>query len=161
MHRTCVAVLGAVALAVAGCGGGDEDPASDETLTSAQFVAQAEAICRDVRRAHQPYTEQIEQLGARPNLKRLAPIIEATHAASRKGLARLRALERPPEDKGKIDAYLATAEKLLDVQGRLARSARAGDRGKAYKVSAPTLALSQDQRRQARAYGLEDCENLF
>ena len=161
MHRTGVAVLGAVALAVTGCGGGDDDSAGDRALTSAQFVAQAQAICRDVRRAHRPYTEQVQKLPARVAIKRLAPILEATLAASRQGLARLSALERPPADRAKVDAYLDTAEKLLDVQAQLARTARAGDRENGYRVSAPTVELSQDQRRLARAYGLKDCENLF
>jgi hypothetical protein len=47
------------------------------------------------------------------------------------------------------------------VHRRLARSARAGDRDRAYQVTEPTLQLSKDQRRLARAYGLTDCENLF
>jgi hypothetical protein len=154
--------VGAGALALAGCGGGDDDGAAgDRPLTSARFVAQAGAICRDVKRAQKPYTERLEKLPDRPRLERLAPILEATYAESRKGLSRLRALERPPADKPEIDSYLATAEELLDVHAQLARSARAGDRDKAYQVTEPTLQLSRDQRRLARAYGLKDCENLF
>lgn len=153
-------LLGAAALMTAGCGS-DADSAGDETLTSARFVAQAQAICRDVRQAHRPSAERIEQLGPRPELARLAPLLESRLAESRKGLARLRALERPPADQGKIEAYLATATKLVDVQARVAHSAHAGDREKAYRISPATLALAKDQRRLARAYGLKDCENLF
>lgn len=161
MRGTCVAVLGAVALGMAGCGGGDEDSADGRSLTKAQFVARAGAICRDVKQAHQPYADRVNALPQGVDIKRVAPLLERTLAESRKGLTRLRALEPPPADKAAIDAYYSAAEKLLAAHAQLADAARTDDQQAGERVAATTGALSDDERRLATAYGLKDCDNVF
>ncbi|MEA2194869.1 MAG: hypothetical protein QOG42_1303, partial [Solirubrobacteraceae bacterium] len=156
----CVAVLGAAALVAGGCGGGD-DSAAGTSLTKAQFITRAAAVCRDVKKAHQPYAEQVDKLAPNVDLKRVAPLLQGTLAESRKGLARLRALTPPPADRAAIDAYYRAAEALLEAHSRLADAARTNDRATGEKVAAAVGGLSDDERRLATRYGLKDCDNVF
>lgn len=156
-----MALLGATALVAAGCGTGDEDSAAGEPLTKAQFIAKAGAVCREVKKAHQPYADEVNKLPRGVGIERVAPLLEATLAESREGLARLRALESPRADRPAIDAYYDAAEKLLEAHAQLADAARANDREKGEKVAATTGELSNDERRLATAYGLTDCDNVF
>ena len=158
-HRIGVALLGAAALLVAGCGGGGGD--ADESATKAQFIIQAAAICRDVKQAHQPFAEKVDQLPEGAGLERVAPLLEATLEQSRTGLARLRALDSPVADKRAIDAYFGAAEKLLEAHAQLADAARTNDRATGEKVAATVDALSDDERRLAAAYGLKHCGDVF
>lgn len=160
MHRTCVAVLGAAAVALAGCGG-DDDKDGDTALTKAEFIAQAGAICRDVKRAHEPYAKKVNALPKGVDLRRVAPLVEATLEESREGLARLRALQPPPADRTAIVAYYTAAEALLEAHSQLADAARTNDRAAGQKVAATTAGLSSNERRLATAYGLKDCDNVF
>jgi len=157
-HRIGVALLGAAALLVSGCGGGDD---ADEPATKAQFVTQAAAVCRDVKQAHQPHAEKVDQLPEGAGLERVAPLLEATLEQSRQGLARLRALDAPAADKRAIDAYYGAADKLLEAHAELADAARTDDRARGEKVAATVEALSNDERRLAAAYGLKHCEDVF
>jgi hypothetical protein len=157
MYRTCTVMLSAAALAVAGCGGGD----AGKPLTKARFVTQAAAVCRDVKKAHQPYADKVDKLPQNVDIGRVAPLLEATLEQSRKGLARLRALDSPPADQRTLAAYYRAAERLLDAHAQLADAARTDDRATGEKVAASVGALSDDERRLANAYGLKDCDNVF
>jgi len=170
MHRTCVAALGAAVLAVAGCGGsddakpastGDGAPAAARPLTKAQFAAQADAICRAVKRDHKPYADKVDALPRGADLTRVAPLLEATLQRSRRGLARLRALRAPAEDEAALEAYYAAAQRVLEAHAQLADAARANDRPAGNKVARATAALSRDEQRRASAYGLTDCTDVF
>ncbi len=165
MYRTCVAVLGAAALAMAGCG---EEKGSSKAsggagkpLTKAQFIARADAVCRDVKRAQLPFTERVDKLPDRTSIARVAPLLEGSLAESRAGLARLRALPAPRRDKAALDAYFGSAARLLEAHRRLADAARTNDREAGEQVARTTDALSHDQRRLATAYGFKDCDNVF
>ena len=165
MHRTCVALLGALAVAAAGCGGGNDDAASDEAqaLTQAQFGARADAICRETKQAQRPSSERIAALPPRTELKRLAPILEGVLEETRKGRERLGALraQAPAADRAAFDAYLAAADRLLAASTRLAEAAKAGDRAAARRVADTEDELSSEQKRRADASGLEDCGDVF
>ena len=168
MHRTCVALLGAAALAVAGCGGGDNDGGepvggADTRLTKAEFIARAAAICRDVTRAQGRYSGRIRALSRVDELKRLAPILDDALGASRQGLERLRAVraQAPGEDRAALDAYYAAADRLLAASTQLRDATRSDDRAKARRIAARADALSDDAQRRADAYGLEDCGDAF
>ena len=159
-------MLGAAALLGAGCGGdGEDDPPRARPVpdprTEAGLLTQAEAICRDVERAQRRYSDRIDALGPGSDLKRAAPIIEGALEQSRKGLARLRALRAPSEDRPAFSAFLAAAERLVDAHAELAEAARAGDEAAGRKVAARSDALSAEQARLAREYGLIDCEDVF
>ena len=162
MHRTCLALLGAAALALAGCGG-DDDEAEDRPLTKAQFVMRADAVCREVKRAQRTYSDRLAALRDRADLARMAPILEGVVAETRQGRKRLGALraQAPSPDRAAFAAYLAAADRLLAASTRLAAAARSDDRAAARAVADAEAALSTAQQRRAAAAGLEDCGDVF
>jgi hypothetical protein len=160
MHRTCVALLSAAALAVAGCGGGDKDPGGG-TLTKAQFIAKATAVCRDTKKAQLPFTDKVNSLPDGTDIKRVAPLLVGALAQSRKGLTRLRAVPAPSEDKALLDAYFAAAERLLTALENLANAAKASNRPAGAKVAREAQALTADARQKATDYGLKGCGDVF
>ena len=164
MHRTCVAILGAAILAVAGCGGEDDaGQSSAKPLTKAPFIERADAICREVKRAQQPHTDRVRALARGDDLRRVAPILEAALAQTRKGRDRLGTLraQAPREDRATLDAYFAAADRLLAAGERLAAAAKSGDRAEGRRVAAGADALSEEQQRHADEYGFEDCGDVF
>ena len=128
-------MLGAAALVVAGCGGGDDEPsgAGVKPLTKAQFIARADAICREVKQAQRPHTERVQALTRGADLRQVAPILAAALAETRTGRERLEDLraQAPREDRAALDAYFAAADRLLAAGERLAAAAKAGDRAEA------------------------------
>lgn len=169
MHRTCLAMVGAAALAVTGCGGGDDEPRAGEAARTATalakpaFIARANALCRQIKQAQRPYNDRVEGLARGADLERVAPLLEGALSESRKGLDRLRDLraQAPTEDRTAFDAYLAAAERLLAESARLAEAAKAGDRAAGLAVAATADALSADEQRLAGEYGIEDCGGVF
>jgi len=161
-------MIGTATLALAGCGGGGQDePASGgpgrsaKPLTKAQFIVRADAICADVKRAQEPYSERIRALSRGGELTRLTPILEAALGESRKGLGRLRALPAPGEDRATLDGYLAAADRLLAASTALTEAARSDDRAKGRRVAATADALSADEKRLADEYGFRECGDAF
>ncbi len=157
-------MLGAAALAVAGCGGDDKDSGSSgggAALTKAQFLTKATTICRDTKKAQLPFTDRVNTLPDRTDIKRVAPLLAGALAESRKGYDKLRALPAPSEDKALLDAYFVAAGRLLDALEDLAEASRKSDRPAGAKVARETRALSEDQARRAIAYGFRACGDVF
>lgn len=163
MVKTCVALAGAAALVVSGCGGDDGKDAgsSGGGPTKARYIAQASGVCLATKKAQGPINRKLAALPDRTDIKRVAPLAEAALAESRKGMTKLRALPAPSEDRELLDAYFAAAERLLVAHKRLADAARESNRPAGAKVARETQALSDDERRKALDYGLRDCENVF
>jgi len=160
MYRTCVLILGTAALGVAGCGG-DSKGSSSASVTKAQYIAKATSICRDTKKAQQPYSDQVDALPRNADIKKVGPILEGGLNESRKGLAKLRAIGTPSTDKATIDAYYATADKLVSAQTDLAKAASDGNRKEGQKIAARTDPLFNDERRLARKFGIKECDNIF
>jgi hypothetical protein len=170
MHRTLVAMLGGAALAVAACGDdksstsssprpGGSGQAAAAPPAKAAYIARGDAICRDVARATQKYADQIDALprGSKPGAA--AGILDAGLAETRKGLARLRALPPPREDRATLDAYYDSFGRSLSAYAKLVDAARDDDRTQATKLAAQTDALAGEQRRLAKRYGFRRCRS--
>lgn len=164
MYTTCVALLGAAALAVAGCGGDDKESGASDggpALTKAQFIAKATTVCRDTKKAQLPFTDEVNSLPDRTDIERVAPLLVGALAESRKGYEELRALPAPTADKDLLDAYFGAAERLLDALEDLANAAQESDRPASAKVARETQALTADARAKAQDYGLKGCGDVF
>lgn len=160
-RRIWVATLGAAAaLVLAGCGDGGSGGA-DTATTKKQFIAKADAICRETKAAQAPFTKKVNALPDRTDIKRVAPLLEGALGESRKGLERLRALPAPKEDRELLDKYFTAADRLLAAHKRLADAAKASDKPASQQVAAATQALSADERQRGSDYGLNDCNSVF
>jgi hypothetical protein len=153
-------MLGAAALAVAGCGGDDKD-SGGATLTKAQFIAKATAVCRDTKKAQLPFTDKVNSMPDGTDIKRVAPLLVSALAQSRKGLTKLRAVPAPSKDKALLDAYFAATERLLDALEDIAKAAKATNHPAAPKVAREAQALTADARQKATDYGLKGCGDVF
>lgn len=171
MFRTCVAVLGTVALMIAGCGGG-KDSSSDAARTSStsssggeltkkDYIAKVNGICKDTLKAQKPFSDQIDKLASQRDLKKLAPIIDGALKVSQTGFDKLRAVPKPSQDKKQLDAFIVTASKRLKVEAQLGTAAKAGDRATAQKIGKSIDPLGVNMAKFAQRYGIKDCGTAF
>ena len=169
MHRTFLAVLGTAALAVAGCGG-DDDKESGSTgstgdtqqetakpLTKAEYIAQADDICREGKKATDGLEKRFDALGDDPDVKEIAPVLEDVVAQLRKTREQLGALPAPSEDKATLDGYFASADKTIDVAEQLQEAAEDGDESKADNIADSNDANNDEGERLGKQYGFKVC----
>ncbi len=109
-----LAVLGATL--IAGCGDGDETADETVTLTKAEFIRQADAICRNTREAIiEGSVPEIEKVAGTPEMRQvelklisslLVPTVE-------KEVEDIRALGAPAGDEAKIEKILKLTEEAI------------------------------------------------
>jgi hypothetical protein len=168
-----VAALGSAALAFAGCGGSDDSSsgggsgsssgggASDAKLTKSQYIAKADAICRDNQTKIDPIEKDIDALSkdsqGRADTKAIAPILERALKVTREGFARLKELPEPAEDRATLDRWLTSNEESFDALEKLQAAVAENDRKKAEGPGADVDRLSTEQRTLAKKYGFFSC----
>jgi hypothetical protein len=162
VRRTLIAVLGSATLAGAGCGGDDASTSpggSGEATAKAAYIARADGICREIARTTQKYEDQIAALapGSRPGAA--SGILDRGLAETRRGLARLRALPAPREDRVTLDAYYTSFERSLGAYAKLVDAARDNDRPEATRLASQTNTLAAEQRQLAKRYGFKSCRS--
>lgn len=151
-----VVILVAVGLVASACGGGEE------TLTKAEFIEQANAICVEGNAqadalvdevvaglpdepTPQQFAELVVELGTR-----FTPIAEAQ-------LAKLRALAAPKEDRDTLAALFDDIEAAFRGQNQLAEAAAAGDQAAMDRLISGEDDLMADVDRRAVQFGIAEC----
>lgn len=107
-----LAVLAVMALAIGGCGGGDDDEAS---LTKAQFTRQANAICdksNDERVAE--FRARMSVTGLSNDQERVEAVQEAFIAPFEEMVGELEDLSPPEGDEEKVEAIFTEMEQGVD-----------------------------------------------
>jgi len=155
MHRTYLAALGAVVLAVAGCG--DDKKSSSAKPTKADYIAKADAICAAGKTQARPYKKQLDSLPADAQIKDTVPAVQGELKVSRDSTAKLRALAAPSEDKATLARYLALLDKALVAGNQLIAAARTNDIAKVKQVGAANPALRSERKQVAKQYGFKHC----
>jgi hypothetical protein len=126
--------LGAMALAllVAGCGGGETSGGEDtgaSTLTKAQFLRLGNAICaKGNEEIDAVYGRYAGKLPGEAKMNQVAQ--EIVPPVRRKVVRRLRALDPPPREEKRVEAILAAMEEGIEKGEEDAASLRAA--GPAY-----------------------------
>lgn len=146
MRRSPLLVL-AAALALAGCGGGGT---SGGTLTKAEFVAQANAICKD-------YEARIDALGEPGSIDDLVDLAAKAKPIAESGVAQLRALKPPEELQTRYDEYLATGDVNVALLAQLGIAAKAGDFAAIEKIGTEGEDNSDRAHGIAAELGLTEC----
>jgi len=148
-----MAALGCVALASAGCGGGDDS----KSLTKAEYIAKADAICAQLDRATKKYEEQGDALPRDAEVKDFAPAMKGTLAESAKSDARLRELPRPAADKSTLDRFFMLRAQAARVGNQAAQAAAVNDLKAFEKLIADNSQLGPEQTKLAKRYGFKQC----
>ncbi|HEX5592855.1 MAG TPA: hypothetical protein VFX35_05860 [Solirubrobacterales bacterium] len=143
LRRIAAIGMGIAALAFAGCGG-----SSEETLTKAQFVEQANKICRagENKRAKRVNELLEEQASKKPSAKPKDDIIFDVIAIYEETTGELSELGKPEGEEEKVDAIVEAMEEAADRVHANPQSALTGDLPfrKANKL--------------AEDYGLDSCD---
>ena len=142
------------ALALASCGGDDEEPAGAGSGGDSDWTAQVNKICRQNQADSQRIaTEVQEEVGSGP--KATAEIIERSTETSRGLIDDLRDVQTPDDVSEDYDAFLDGIEEGIDLYPELAESVRENKQN-------PDLAkdferLANETRPFAKEHGLSDC----
>lgn len=146
MRYLVVAAALLVALGSAGCMG--DDGGGDES-----FAEQADAICSDA----QAEIARVQQPQDPRDPLQLALFLERAVPIARSQNRRMRALERPEEQRAQINAFLGALEAEVDVAERMLAAARREDR-EAVSAALQESGLASVQSQQfAQRLGLEVC----
>lgn len=149
MRRSHLLLLsGLAALALAGCGGGGDQ--SGRTLTKAELVAQANAICKD-------YDARIDALGDPGSIEDLVGLSEKAKPIAEDGVARLRALKAPEDLQASYDEYLATGDANIELLVQLGEAAKSGDVAAIEKIGTEGENNADKAHGIAAELGLTEC----
>jgi hypothetical protein len=119
LSKSLIALLvavAAIAMIVAGCGGGSDSSESTSSLTKAEFVKQGNAICAKGNKEIQEGFEEFEQeVGQKqPTKAQLSEAIETiVLPAVRNQVEGIQELEPPSGEEAKVEAITDSAEEAL------------------------------------------------
>ena len=145
IHRRAPACALAAALAVAGCGGGDE-------LGKAELAKKADAICIK-------YTKQAENLG-QPNLsdpKKAEGYFNKAKDLAQKQQDELTDLTPASDVKADYSKLTKASQGATDLLGDLAKAAGDQDKKKATELAQKLEPLSADVKSAANSIGADSC----
>lgn len=146
MHKTALVLALAVTLAV-----GTATAQARPTLTKPQYVAKANAICKQVIADLKPLVRLYPRT-------RAARVGDKWLAIDRQALRKLRALSAPPADRATVRKLLALADTAIN-KGivEVVRAAKSGS-NPAYNAAVRRAQKMLDQaERASRSYGLVTC----
>ena len=146
MRRRFVAAVGLGALALAGCG----DDGGGERLSSAEFVAQADAICRR-------YEARLDALGQPTNFAELRSFADKALPIAKDGRDELDDLTPPEELEDTYDAWLDQGDEAIEIVERLRDAAEEGDQAEIGRIAADAQRTDAEANRLARQLGFEEC----
>lgn len=155
MVRGCVAALACAGVILGGCGGDEAQP----RLTHAEYVAQANKICKETERAQEPFNEKLDDLD-RDNFQAFAPILDEGIKTTREGYDRLKALSPSAADEARVDAFLTATAQQLETLERFADAARKNDVATG-KAVAEEDAYEATKLPLVKRLGIDECRNTF
>lgn len=147
MTQRFVLVLALGALALAGCGGGG---GGGERLSKAEFVAQADAICRT-------YEAQLDALGQPTNVAELRSFAEKALPIAKDGRDKLDDLRPPEELADAYDAWLEQGDEAIEIVERLRDAAGEGDQAEIGRIAVDAQRTDAEANRLAGELGFEQC----
>ena len=159
-----VMTIGLVA-ALAGCGGGDDEGSGDgggDAAAREQFVADANAICRDGEKKIDEVTsggrQDLEQAGSDKERRQvIGDVLEETSEAYDPYLERLAELEPPEELAEQWSSFLDGINEAFDLIPELADATRDNDEQKLSELTQRFTEIAGDTRPFAERAGLDDC----
>jgi hypothetical protein len=133
------AAILALGVVVAGCGG------DDDTLTKAQFIKQADAICKKGNKRIDAGAEDVFTTKGQPSKAQLTTFATDTLIPDIQGqVDDVRALNEPSEDEDQVNAFLDSAQAELD-------------KGKEDPLYMTTPQSFKETNKLGKAYGFKVC----
>jgi hypothetical protein len=150
---------------LAGCGssGSSTVPgtsaAGSAQATHAQFVAQAQAICRELKGKEAAFKQRVAALEKVPGSqeKGAAPLIGQIVALERAANAKLAALSEPPQDAVSIGRLVAGLYEEADDSSNIEKDFATGDGPAAEAAERALLSWHVFDQRRANKLGLQAC----
>jgi hypothetical protein len=142
------ALAAAVALVVAGCGGGGDN----KTLSYSDFSKQANQICKDSNAEVKPLSAKLngDPKNDTPILAQVVPKIEAA-------ATKFKALKPPTELKADFDKFISITDQQLASTKKAQASAKAGDQAAYVAELKSQKPLAQQNDLVASKLGAADC----
>jgi hypothetical protein len=149
--------------ALAGCGGGD-DGGSDggDGPSREEFVADANAICRDGEKKVDEVTsggrQELQQASSDEERRKVVgDLLEETAQAYDPYLDRLRALQPPEEIADEWSSFLDGIDEAFELIPELADATRENDEEQLSELTTRFTQIAKDTRPFAERAGLDDC----
>lgn len=155
-HRTRsrLAVASSVMVAVlAGCGGDDEGPSTQE------FIAQADAICQEADKKQAAVRGSGPRPGIYANFNNQA-FLSRYNAVTRDALKRLRALDAPEEDRQAFDGLVSAVKGSVAAVDKQIAALRARDLPRQSEAVRELERYYGDIAVYAGTLGLSQCQGL-
>jgi hypothetical protein len=168
-----VSVWGVVGLLLAAtvtaCTGTSPTTATDQSATSssttsiatpttadrAAFLAQGNAICKNMDDRSLALTQQYQQGSKRP--ADLQQMLDGNGDLIEQSVVQLKALPQPAGDEAQLSAMYADVEKLASLSHQLATATGQGNRDLMSQLQTDGSQLQTKTNAEADAYGLTDC----
>ncbi len=135
-------VATALVLSSTGCG--------DEPLSKAEYVKQADAICKD-------YAARQKKLGEPKSVKDIERLADETKPLVQEQLKELRALEAPDEVKDDANAAYDLLDQQVPKIDQLVAAAKKNDVKGIQKIATEAGKLDDQANAKAKAIGLKVC----
>ncbi len=155
--RASVVVALALAVGLAGCGGGEEGGSqAEEGVSKQEFIRNADAICAEANKRRDAIQEAaaLPQKTGRELEKAVPKYAREMRPVLVGALERLKAFERPRGDEETIEAILAKFERAFAAIDKVA--SRAAEQGFAATFDEWTERAIEGQNIAAK-YGLKEC----
>jgi hypothetical protein len=138
----------AIALAVPGCGGGDD---GGERLSKAEFVSRADAVCTR-------YEARLGALGQPTNVTELRAFADKALPIAKDGREELGAIRPPAELEDTYDAWLEQGDEAIEIVERLRDAAADNDQAEIQQIAQDAQRADAEANRLAREIGFQQCD---
>jgi len=137
----------ALGLVVAGCDGGGD---GGERLSKAEFISQADAICRK-------YEARLDALGQPTNVSDLRSFADKALPIAREGREELGRLEPPAGLEDTYDSWLEHGDEAIEIVERLRDAAAENDQAEIQQIARDAEETDRESNRLAAEIGFEQC----
>jgi hypothetical protein len=143
-----IALVGALAVIAAGCGGGG----GGKRLSRDDYVAKADAICLATVQKRQALPVPTALAGIPRYVDRALPLLDSARSD-------LRALRPPQELEDEVASWLEAIGDERDALSELRRAAKDKNAAKVRAIGSQGVAIERRARARAQAIGLVACAN--
>jgi hypothetical protein len=137
-------LTGAIGLAAAGCGGGDD------RLTREELVEEADATCRE-------FDQRVEEVDEPESLDDIERYVQEIRPIVEEGTEELDALEPPEELEDEYTEWIEATRSGVDRIGELEDAAASGDEQRIQEVLQGGAEGGEEADRLAEELGFQEC----